>query len=1054
MTPYAELHARSGFSFGRGASTPEAMVAEGARLGLHALALTDFNDMGGVVRHAEEGRRLGVEAIVGAEVTIAGAGDVVLLAASRAGYNRLSHLVTLSRMGTLEAIRAGEDGVRQRGEPAVTWEQLLGSAIDVHCLTGGPRGPLSCDDEVSARRSLGRLKEAFGERLSVEIGNHGIREEALAAARLVRMARQASVHIAATQDAYHATRGQHVVADVVACIRHHVTLEEAGTRLLPGPEWHLKSGAEMSQLFSEIPEAIERTVEIAEACTFRLENLRPALPRFATPDGIPEIDYLERLAREGIVTRGVDDSRYSKQLDRELRLVRDKGLAGYFLIMWDAVRFAESEGILCQGRGSAANSVLCWALGITQVDPIRYDLLFERFLSEERDGYPDIDVDFSHRERERVLQYVFGKYGRGHGGMVCETIEYRAKAAIRATAKSLGFDFEEEGRLAAAGGAFDAPEDAAKALENGGLAEAGFDPTDHRCQALVDVVGRMQGLPRQRGTHVGGFAFTGEPLSECVPIEPAAMLDRTVMQWDKDDLEPAGLVKFDFLGLGMLTLLQDQLTLLRLTRGVSYGLYSIPPDDRETYDAVCEADTVGVFQIESRAQMNTLPRLRPRNFYDLAIEVALIRPGPLQGNMVHPYLDRRRGKAPVEYLDERLVPALQRTLGIPLFQEQGMKVAVAAAGFTPVEAEKLRRAMSSKRKSGMGEMSERLRAGMRTRGIAGETAEQIIRQLEGFASFGFPESHATSFALLVYASAYLRVHYPPEFTACLLNAQPMGFYSPATIVQDAKRHGVEVRGPDLLRSDWDCTLELRDGCDPRADRTAYALRIGLRYVDGLGKDAREKIYAARPFDSVGDVCRRSGLNQRALERLARAGAFESLYAADRRQTLWQVARHAALRQAPLFSGLETSEPDAPLRPMTPVEKTTDDYRVLGLSPDSHPLSHLRKWLRARRILRSDALRTHPDRLRVKTAGLVVARQRPPTAKGFCFLTLEDEAGFVNVIVRPKIFEREKRTIVSNVFLVVTGEIQREDGVVNFQAESFSPLRPTAGADSVRSRDFR
>ncbi len=793
-----------------------------------------------------------------------------------------------------------------------------------------------------------------------------------------------------------------------------------------------------------------------------------------------------------------DPIAYQRQIRRELEVIARLDLAGYFLTVWDIVRFARRRGILLQGRGSAANSCVCYCLGITAVDPIKFELLFERFLSEERGGAPDIDLDIEHEQREEVLQYVYGRYGRGHAAMVCEAITYRGRSAVRDAARVLGFSTDVADRLAAEAERREAAE-AADALEEGGLVACGLDPANGRVRALVHVVRGLDQLPRHRSIHVGGFVLTEGPLSRVVPIEPAAMPDRTVIQWDKDDLDFTGLIKIDLLGLGMLTCLAKAIRYIRETRGTAIDLAQLPASDPQVYKMIQEADTVGVFQIESRAQMNSLPRLKPERFYDLVVQVALIRPGPIQGDMVHPYVRRRRGEEPVTYLHPDLQPILKRTLGVPLFQEQGMKVAVAMAGFTPGQADALRRAMGFKRsKEAMALIEPALRQGMTRRGISHDVQEQIVKQLTAFANYGFPESHSASFALLVYASAYLKRYYAPEFFCALLNSQPMGFYAPGTLVHDARRRGVEVRPVDLAHSSWDCSLErtlYREGRarrEPRADIWSAvagqesrpgvarheargsapcptgqrdmkrgvgavpdrpALRVGLRYVRGLGSKAEEKLKraweAGGPFRSVEDVVRRSGLGLRALKTLAEAGAFQTLWGPGRRSALWEVL--ARLAQKPLAQVESTRQPK--LREMRNVELVAADYTTTGLCTHGHPMEHLRAVLRARGVLAAEELKSVRSGRRVRVAGVVICRQRPGTAKGVCFITLEDETGFSNFVVYADLFQRYRKIIVRSPVLLIEGIAQNEQGVVNVQTRCIEAIEPQAGADVIESHDF-
>ena len=1258
--PYAELHCHSAFSLLDGASSPEQLVERAHRIGLAALALTDHDDLGGAIRFGQAAAEVALPGIVGVELTVRMDGDatlravpddartasdvaprahLVLLAESRTGYGNISTLVTRARMDTV------------RGEPSVPFETVAEHAEGVFALTGCPRGwipqRLAAGDHRGAHQALGELADAFQGRVAVEVWDQCLPEEKVLVGHLQALARSHALPWVVTNDVHYAEPRGRVVHDVLCALRHQRTLDDMGTRLRPNGEWHLRTPAAMYRRWRGQEEGLRQTLAIAERCAFRMDQLRPQLPRFPLPPGVTEMEYLTRLVEQGADERwgGARTAAQKKQLRHELQVIERLGFAGYFLIVWDIVRFARREGILCQGRGSAANSAVCYCLGITAVDPVKMELLFERFLSEERQEAPDIDLDFSHRERERVLQYVYDRYGREHAAMVCEQITYRGRSAVRDAARVLGFSTEQADALSRVSDRFSAratadalrveavpgeePDeysgdansrmeagvrgagsregtrarrarsretvassrhlrDAAKralvaerlgqdmvrgteattrarevreaarvvhgkpagestegsapswrdphagddhverrnpVTATGGAAaaasgdavleRAGLDPDDRRVRMLADVVGGLHQVPRHRSIHVGGFVLTREALSTVVPIEPASMPGRTVIQWEKDDLDFARLVKIDLLGLGMLTVLQDCMTYVRATRGVTLDLATLDMDDQAVYDDLCRADTIGVFQVESRAQMNTLPRLRPRCFYDLVVEVALIRPGPIQGDMVHPYLRRRAGVEEVTYPHPSLEPILRRTLGVPLFQEQGMQVAIACAGFTPGEADNLRRAMGHKRsRERMAAICEKLIAGMAANGIPEETARRIYNQINAFADYGFPESHAASFALLVYASAYLKHYYAPEFAAAILNAQPMGFYAPGTLIEDARRHGVRVRPVDLTRSSWDHQLELPDGRvmvphdgrvslrrapegnaaggaasdragdsgsgsrgargdagsrrggtpkDARGDAgDEPVLRLGLRLVSGLGARARERLEGALaegPFTSIADVVRRTRLDRRALRALAEAGAFDSMVkdvpAAERRRVaLWRVLeaeRGPAGPLAPLpVSTPGDGSPPPPLPPLSPWELTTADYRTTGVSLNGHPMRHMRKVLAPNGVRTAREACSGRDGQSVAVAGMVICRQRPGTAKGFVFLTLEDETGWINVVVTPDRFTRQALLISTTPLLLVRGILQVESGVVNVRARSFKALH---GEVSARSHDW-
>ncbi len=1110
---FVELAARSAFSLLDGASNPEALAERAAAQGLPALGLADVFDLGGLVRFTRACEEVGVRAIAGGEIRMGngmreptrpsddGRFRLVLLCEDIRGYHNLSALVTRARLAA------------PRGFPGIVFPDLEGRTDGLICLVMTRNlDPWRPGLEYRIRR----LRELFPDRLHLALEHHGLPAEALRCAAWIRHAVERKLPWLPVNAPCYARPGDRIVQDVLTCLRHDTTLDEAGDRLRLNGEWYLKGASQMRERWSG--DALLSTVRVAERCHFHMSELRPRLPAFEVPGGGDGDRFLRGLVEQGALERYGEhpDARHREQIERELEVIRRLGLADYFLIMWDIVRFANRRGILVQGRGSAANSAVCYCLGITAVDPIGLDLLFERFLSESRHEPPDIDLDIAHRDREDVLQYVYKKYGRNHAAMVCESITYRGKMAVRDAARSLGFSTEISDRLAVEvdrGGAVDA----ARRLADGGAVRAGLDPGNPRTAAFVHTVAGLEDLPRHRSIHVGGFVISDRPIGELVPVERASMPDRTVIQWDKDDLDLPGFIKFDLLGLGMLTLLGDAIQTIRHTRGVSIDLAKLPPDDPEVYDMICEADTVGVFQIESRAQMNTLPRVRPRCFYDLVIEVALIRPGPIQGNMVHPYLRRRSGEEPVTYLDPRLEPLLKRTLGVPLFQEQGMKVAIALAGFTPAQADNMRRAMGFKRSHRkMKQVEQDLIEGMNRNGVAPDVAAQILGYLTAFANYGFPESHSASFALLVYASAYLKRYYAPEFYAALLNAQPMGFYSPSTIIHDARRHGVEIRPVDLAHSDWNSTLEASlemphlhapaalDSEPPRSKAPAGsprrrsesrvgetspaemvglpprsragglcsrseppqrsedqfaegvqppALRIGLRLVNGLGSRAREKLQAARiegSFRSVEDVMRRSGLGASEFRVLAEAGAFETLWP-GRRQALWEVLRQARGDAGPLAR--RGRERAVPVREMSPLERVAADYRCVGLSSEGHPMEFLRRRLERQGVLTAETLRSRRSGDEVRIAGLAICRQRPGTAKGVMFVTLEDETGFSNFVVMPDVRETMRDTLRAPL-LLMEGVVENEQGVVNVLASRAERLDLNGDLGPSRSRDYR
>lgn len=1320
LSAFAELHCHSAFSLLDGASDPERLVERALALGLHSLALTDHDDVGGAVRFATAARDAGLRGLHGAELTVdvplptgleRGAhrlpGRVVgedgvprlrthllLLCETREGWGNLCTLITRARLD------------HPRGEPRVTLDQLAAHTGGLFALSGCPRGwvpqLLALEPEGSATRAplrgaagastawqaAAHLAELFPGRFAIECWDHALPEERALVRRLIPLAQSLGVPWVVTNDVHYALPQGRLGHDVLSALRYGATLDEMGTRLRPNGEWHLKGYAQLAKRWSGREEGLHRSVMIAERCEFRLDQLRPKLPHFPLPDGVSEDEYLARLVEDGAQERWGwrRTARHDKQLTHELTLISKLGLSGYFLIVWDIVRFARREGILCQGRGSAANSAVCYCLGITAVDPVKLELLFERFLSEERAEAPDIDIDFAHRERERVLQYVYQRYGREHAAMVCEHITWRGRSAVRDAARVLGFSPEQAGLLASfsdrfsarntaaalrtkseerranrksegggargegmkgAGGRVDpfaperadamgpanyskralaenprevqlrrntqptrpatlldavssdlvvgthastllkasreehrqlravrtgAPESvresvresahetvqgsvqgrvqesvhqakpeggeatrapeakrpqdrpAVRELRGGSprrrpdheqeqeqetepslLERANLDPNDPRVQKLADIVEQLDAAPRHRGIHVGGFVLTEEPLRTVVPIEPASMEERTVIQWEKDDLDPIGLVKIDLLGLGMLTVVQDCLAYVRRTRGVSIDLGQLDCADQAVYDDLCRADTVGVFQVESRAQMNTLPRLKPRCFYDLVVEVALIRPGPIQGAMVHPYLRRKAGLEEVTYPHPSLEPILKRTLGVPLFQEQGMQVAIAAAGFTPGEADLLRKAMGHKRsRERMADICQRMIDGMRANGIPEDTAQRIYNQINAFADYGFPESHAASFALIVYASAYLRHYYAPEFLCAMLNAQPMGFYAPGTLIEDAKRHGVKVRPVDITRSQWNHTLEPGDGRN-----AAPVVRLGIRSVLGLGSVAQQKIEralgttiqrrgadhaenhtcscmeerteqsthppqavapailcalcasaskAVGSFASISDFTSRTQLDKRALRALAESGAFDAFVqdeppARRRRVALWRVLEAQREGPGPLALFPESQVP-AVLPGFSAPQLTEADYRLTGLSLNGHPMRHVRPLVAPNGVKTAREIHGMHDGEPVAHAGLVICRQRPGTAKGFVFLTLEDETGTINVVVTPQRFEEQAVLISRTPLLLVRGTLQVESGVYNIRAKEFIALNANVGEKAIKGHNYR
>jgi error-prone DNA polymerase len=1047
---YAALWCKSNGSFLEGASHPEELVEEAHRQGLAAIAITDRDGVYGVVRAFEKARELGVRVLYGAQVTIekespigepsgarrgaprrASPGEdarsIVLIAEERAGWASLCRLLTVGRLRS------------EKGESEVTLREVCEHASGLVAL---------------ARGELDELREAFGDRLYALAARHHLAEEVDEERALRERARRCDVRIAAAVEVLYHTPARRKLQDVLTCIRHGVTIHGAGRLIRGNAEHDLKSPYAFRTLFSDDPAAIAHTLEIAERCHFTLADLRYRYPSERLPDGKSSSEWLRDLtlagARERYGELVPDD--VIAQLNKELTLINELDYCGYFLTMREIIEFCRREDILCQGRGSAANSAVCYCLGITAVDPVRMKLLFERFLSRERAEPPDIDLDIEHERREEVIQHVYKRYGRDKAAMVANVIRYRARSAIRDVGKVLGLSETALDRVAGLLSHHD--------TLDGTLALAGLDGATVAHAQLLELANEILNFPRHLGIHPGGFLLGHEPVPTLVPIENATMEERTVIQWDKDDVEAVGLFKVDLLGLGALTHLHKTFDLLA-ARDVKLSMATIPEGDAATYERICAGDTIGVFQIESRAQMAMLPRLKPKNYYDLVIEVSIVRPGPITGGMVHPYLRRRNQDEIVDYPHPSLIPVLQKTLGVPLFQEQVMQLAIVAADYTPGEADQLRRDMAAWRRTGRIEQHrEKLVSRMLTKGIAPEFAERVFKQICGFGEYGFPESHAASFALVAYAGAYLKRHFPSEFTCALLNAQPMGFYTPSTIIEDAKRHGVVVLPIDICESAWDCRIVGEaSGASRGAPRRAEpgedarsidgdSVRIGLRYVKGLGERDWPKIAAAAPFSSVEDFVRRAPLGEKALVALAEAGAFERFV--PRRDALWQVRGLMRARPTPL--PVEAEAPVA-FTSLTPLETINWDYRRTRSSARGHPLGPLREALRAQGLPDALEVAQMPNGRRLRYAGLVICRQHPGTASGVTFMTLEDESGLVNVVVWKKVFDQFAVLLRTRSFLGVTGKLQVEGGVRHLIAESlWSPLldeKPESGG----SRDF-
>jgi len=1022
---YAELHCKTNFSFLEGASHPDELVHRAAELGYAALAVTDRNSLAGVVRVHVAAKAAGLKLLIGAEITPVEAPSVVLLAQNRTGYARLSTLITVGRRKAPKGkCRLTMDDVAQYSEGLIA------------CIVSANQ-----DDA-----SLNTYREIFGDRAYLLAELHHGPDNSGKLAILKSLSERTRLPLVAANDVHYHIPERLPLHDVLTATRHHCTVAELGLRRFPNAERHLKSPAQMQGLFALCPEAIERTRGIADHCTFSLDELRYEYPHELCPDGSTPAEFLTKLTWQGANERypqRIPDS-IRGMIEHELRLIIELRYEAFFLTVWDLVRFARERNILCQGRGSAANSVVCYCLEVTSVDPEQIVLLFERFISKERGEAPDIDVDFEHERREEVLQYLYEKYGRDRAGMTATLITYRPRSAVRDVGKALGLSLDRIDKLAKNIDHYGASETLAPRFR-----EAGLDVNTRLGKQCLLLTTELLGFPRHLSQHVGGMVMTQGLLHELVPIENATMPGRTVIEWDKDDLDALGLLKVDCLCLGMLTAIRRCFDLIERHSGRQLTLANIPQDDRSVYEMIQRADTIGVFQIESRAQMSMLPRLKPANFYDLVIEVAIVRPGPIQGDMVHPYLRRRRGEEPVTFPDERIRGVLEKTLGVPLFQEQAMKLAIVAAGFSPGEADQLRRAMAAwKRKGGLEPFRQKLIDGMIANGYDADFAQRLYQQICGFGEYGFPESHSASFALLAYVSAWLKHYYPAAFTAALINSQPMGFYAPAQLIRDAREHGVEVRPADVNYSNWDCTLE--EGESPMTP----VLRLGLRMIAGLPESAAQRIMSARQnglFTSLDKFHQRTGLPQKVLLRLARADALASL-SLDRRSALWEALPER--ESGTLFQGTMDQEQHPYLPLLSPVGEVVADYRTTGVSLKAHPFSFLREQLQEMRCVKAIDLQEIENGAAVHVAGLVLLRQRPGTAKGVTFVTMEDETGQVNLVVWQKTWERYRRIARSASALLVSGELQKADGVIHVVVRQMRDLSSQLTAGAAKSRDFR
>jgi error-prone DNA polymerase len=1067
MRGYAELHAHSNFTFLEGSSHPEELVEAAAALGLAALALTDRDGLYGAVRFSKAATDRKLPGIIGSELTFGDGDRIVALVENALGYANLCELISLAQLRG------------SKGDPRLQLEDFDNRTGGLVILAGGD----------AAARKAAVLRERFGPAFFLEMQHHLHAADARACRETLELSRHFDIPCVATNGVFYATKEGARLADVLFCVKAKTTLAQAreDAVLRPNAEHYVKAPRMMAQIFEGYPQALDNTLAIAERCAFRLERLTGQFPIFPVAQCYTRQSYLRELVYRGAAERYTTpfDSTVERQLEYELGMIAKADLAGYFLIVWDIVRAAGELGVLCQGRGSAANSAVCYALGITAVDPIGMNLLFERFMSEGRQEIPDIDVDFAHQDREKVLQYVYKRYGRTHAAMAAEVVTYHTRSAIRDVGKAIGLtlaqvdavarEYDARESLAGATGV-DNPEPseggsrkvppprgvAAKpelghAHDYHGFADRdyGDNPDPHLKAPLEGELGerlfalcrRIDGFPRHMGIHSGGMVITRDPLVRVAPVEWATMRDRTIVQWDKDDLQDLGLIKIDLLGLGMLSLLREAFAIHERVSGERLKLHTIPQDDRATYAMIQKADTIGVFQIESRAQQSMLPRMKPACFYDIVMQVAIIRPGPIQGQMIHPFLRRRSGAEAVTYPHPKLKPVLERTLGVPLFQEQGMRMAVEAAGFSPAEADRLRRAMGHKRShERMRELYPKLVEGMVENGIDRAAAEQLFHMLEGFADYGFPESHAASFALLAYESAYLKCHHPAVFAAAILNVQPMGFYSTEVLVNDARRHGVAVKPVAVNAS------EFWSFVDPQG-----ALRLGFHVIRGLGEAQRERLQGALvqgPFADLRDLALRTQLEKEAIENLAVAGAFDPWFA-SRREAMWALrGLDERETRGELGRLMDIDEPAARFAAISARQETAFDLWSTGISANVQPIAHMRAELEKEHVIPAARLAEMPDNRVCKVGGLVITRQRPGTAKGFVFLTLEDETGLVNVIVRPDVYERYRRTIRQSMTVIVEGKLQKQGGCIDVLARKVWSFDASDVVSGVRSRNFQ
>ena len=1025
LPDYAELHCLSNFSFLRGASHPEELVAQAVKQGYAALALTDECSLAGVVRAHLAAQQAGLKLIVGSEMTTVDGLKLVFLAKNREGYGNLSALITLARRRAAK----GSYSLQRHDLNVVSPNGALPD-----CLVLWVPGAMPATDD-------GRwLAGHFPGRAWIAVELYAGPDDAARLEQLHALGEASGLPLVAAGDVHLHIKARRPVQDVLTALRLKTTVFDAGYALFPNGERHLRTRLRLSRLYP--PALLEASLQIAAQCQFSLSELRYEYPEEIVPADETPASWLRKETERGLCRRYPDGApaKVRGRIEHELALIAEMAYEAYFLTVYDIVCFARSRRILCQGRGSAANSAVCYALGITEVDPARAEMLFERFVSKERGEPPDIDVDFEHERRDEVIAYIYEKYGRERAALAAALITYRTKGALRDAGRALGFGIAQIDALTASLAWWDKREQLPERF-----AELGLDPQAPRVEKWLWIAEQLRGFPRHLTQHVGGFVISRGPLARLVPVENTAMAERTVIQWDKDDIDALGLMKVDILALGMLSAIRRMLEIVGERRGRPLEMHEIPPEDRATYEMLCHADSIGVFQVESRAQMAMLPRLQPRRYYDLVVEVALVRPGPIQGDMVHPYLRNRKNPRLIEKISPAVDAVLDRTCGVPIFQEQVMQLAVVAADFTPGEADQLRRSMAAwKRKGGLEHFEQKLLAGMAKNGLPESFARRIIAQIQGFGEYGFPESHAASFALLVYASAWLKRHHPAAFLCGLLNSQPMGFYSPSILVQDARRHGVVVLPPDVTASDWDSRLD-----------DAGAVRLGLREISGLSRAVGEAVAVdrqKRPFFNVADLAARAGLTRRDLDLLAAADALQSL-AGHRRQAAWSASADNVAVQGDLFAGQSIQETAVALPAPGAGENLVADYKSLGLTLRCHPLTLLRQQLAERRFVPAAALRASGNRALIRAAGIVVGRQRPGTATGIVFVTLEDESGLTNVVVQPWLVEKQRRELLGATLLGVFGQLQVEGEVVHLVAKRLVDLSAWLGRLETASRDF-